>query len=71
VDPLVVAGQLREGVDVLLGDRPPLGRADRLALEPLQLLDPVDLDRRRHRREQYPGACVHEDPEVDFRLEGI
>ena len=43
VDPLVVAGELGEGVDVLLGDRAPLARADLLPDQRLQPLDSLDL----------------------------
>src|SRR6476646_200767 len=43
VDPLVVAGELGEGVDVGLGDRPPPGRADLLADQRLHPLDHVHL----------------------------
>ena len=41
VDPLVVAGQLGEPVDVLLGDLAPVARADGLADQGLKLLDSV------------------------------
>ena len=44
VDPLVVAGELGEGVDVGLGDRAPLARADLLADQRLHPLDSLYLD---------------------------
>ena len=42
VDPLVVARDLGEAVDHLLGDRAPVARADRLAGQALQFIDAVD-----------------------------
>jgi hypothetical protein len=53
VDPLVVARELGEGVDVVLGNRPPLAWADLLPEHGLHSLDAVDLDRR-HRRRRLP-----------------
>src|SRR5204862_5385045 len=44
VDPLVVPGQAREVVDVLLRDLAPLPRADLLPYEVLRLLDAVHGD---------------------------
>ena len=49
VDPLVVAGELGEGVDVGLGDGAPLARADLLTDQRLHSLDSLYLDRC-HRR---------------------
>src|SRR4029077_4016165 len=46
VDPLVVAGDLGEAVDQLLGDRARLARSDLLADDSLHPRDPVDLDSR-------------------------
>src|SRR5215217_4639540 len=45
VDPLVVAGELGELVDVRLGDLAPLARADHLPDEPADLIYAVDRDR--------------------------
>ena len=53
VDPLVVAGELGELVDVLLGDRAPLARADRLPDEPADLVYAVNRDR------QGPGGAAY------------
>src|SRR3954451_22873225 len=44
VDPLVVAGEAGEGVDVLLGDAAPLARADLLPEQGPHALDPLYLD---------------------------
>ena len=44
VDPLVVAGQTGERVDVLLRDSPPVRRADGLPDQRPELLDAVDGD---------------------------
>ena len=49
VDPLVVAGELRELVDHLLGDLAPLPRPDLLADERAQPLDSLDLGQRHAR----------------------
>jgi hypothetical protein len=49
VDPLVVARQLGERVDLLLRDLDPVGRPDRLADQLAQPVDPLDLHRG-HRR---------------------
>jgi len=49
VNPLVVAGELGEGVDVRMGDGAPLAGADLLADQRLHSLDSVDFDRC-HRR---------------------
>ena len=46
VDPLVIAGELGESVDVLLGDRAPITRADLLADQLLHSLDALDLNGR-------------------------
>ena len=46
VDPLVVAGDLGEGVDQLLGDRARLARADLPPDDRLHSLDAIDLDSR-------------------------
>jgi hypothetical protein len=51
VDPLVVAGEIRVGVDVLLRDLLPVGRADGLALQGLEPLDALDLN-----------GCHHQSP---------
>jgi hypothetical protein len=48
VDPLVVAGGVGEGVDVLLGDLVPVGDAQLLALRLLELVQSRD---RSHGRE--------------------
>ncbi len=42
----MVAGEVREGVDVFLGDLAPLARPDLLAEQGLQPLDSLDLNRR-------------------------
>src|SRR5262249_52885391 len=46
VDPLVVAAQIGERVDVALSDLLPLTRADLLPHELLETVDSLDLDRR-------------------------
>jgi hypothetical protein len=58
VDPLVVAAQLRELVDHLLRHLAPAARADELALERFDLLDPVR-DRLVHRRRELHCASFH------------
>ena len=45
VDPLVVAGEAREGVDVLLSHLAPLAGPDRLSHQRLEPLNPIHLDR--------------------------
>jgi hypothetical protein len=42
VNPLVIAGEISEGVDHLLGDLAPLPRTDRLADQAAQALDSLD-----------------------------
>jgi hypothetical protein len=46
MDPLMVAAQIGEGVDVLLADLAPLARPDLLAEQRLQPFNSLDLNRR-------------------------
>ncbi len=55
VDPLVIAGEIGEGIDVLLSDRAPLTRADLLPDQSLHALDTLYLDAR-HRRQSNRSA---------------
>lgn len=57
VDPLVVAGEVGKGVDVLLGDRAPLARADLLPDQSPHALDTLYLDAC-HRRQSNRSASV-------------
>ena len=56
VDPLVVAGEVGEGVDVVLGDLAPLARPDLLADQLLDALDALYLGDRHARRSLHSQA---------------
>src|SRR6516164_2959493 len=57
VDPLVIASDVREGVDLLLRDRVPVADRDLLAHEPAERLDALE-DSRRHDDDSWPTCAA-------------